>query len=117
MRCRRGGTFVILVRQPPSESNFLVGTASTIDDGFGFVIEVVVFESVTIGVDTCCVHEHPRMSGCEYWCWCVPVCWCADVPKCWCAVWIYVVWFVCWCVAVYAFWCCVAVLCNMWLCT
>ena len=61
-RQRRGGTFVILVRQPPSEID--VETTSTIEDGFGFVAEVVVLEAVTIGVlkyVTCTTRERLRL--------------------------------------------------------
>ena len=45
-----GGNFAILVHQPHSEQDLEIGTASLVDDGFDFVIEVVVLDAITRGL-------------------------------------------------------------------
>ena len=51
------GNFVIFVYQPHSQDDFLeIGRASFIDDGFGFVAEVVASEAATRGLAQV-VHE------------------------------------------------------------
>ena len=46
------GNFVILVHQPHSEGDLLeIGRASLVDDGFGFVVQIVIAEAATQGLE------------------------------------------------------------------